>query len=67
MNWEKSWSKLVKRIEVIECLKKEAQSSENIDLEKSKELIKSGYKERMSKNLLEVESFLREVINEAKK
>jgi hypothetical protein len=64
---EEKWSKLMKRIEVINCLKKEAQTSEDIDLERSKEMIESEYEERISKDVLEVELFLREVINEAKK
>lgn len=65
--WEEEWLKLVKRIETINSLRKEAGDKEKVNLKKSRELIEKGYEERMQKNLLEIELFLREVINEGKK
>ncbi|MGM0439285.1 MAG: hypothetical protein ACQEP3_02540 [Patescibacteria group bacterium] len=62
----KEWNSMVSKIKQINKLIEIAEEDEKIDLKKSKETIEQGLDGRITENLLEVESFLREIIKEAK-
>lgn len=65
-DWKKDWKRVKRIVKNIDELIKEAEESEEIDLEKAEELIKQGVEGRIKEKLLETESFLREVIKQAR-
>lgn len=63
----KKWGLMVSKIRKLEKLRREIEESEKIDLDKCEDTIIEGLDERITQNLLEIESFLREVIREGKR
>lgn len=62
-----SWEMMVKKIQMIDKLRRRVEEDDLIDLEKVSGTILEGLNGRIRNNLIETESFLREVIKEAKK
>lgn len=65
-DWKKDWKIVKSVVKNIDDLIEKAEDSEEIDLEKAKELIMKGVEGRIEEKLLETESFLREVIKKAR-
>ncbi len=63
----KKWGLMVSKIRKLEKLRREIEESEKIDLDKCEDTIIEGLDGRITQNLLEIESFLREVIREGKR
>ncbi len=64
---KKRWGLMVSKIQKIENLRRKIEEDESFDFEELSGIIEKPLSGRIMNNLIEVESFLREVIKEVEK
>jgi len=65
MNVNDKWKMMVNKLSSIDSLRKEIEDNEDVNIEEI-EIVEKGLNGKILNNLVEVESFLREVIKESR-